>query len=197
MRKTVLTFAAVLALAGSAQAADLTVPHTFAPGTPIKSSDVNDNFSTIYNKVNTHEIVVNAIRTPGSQLLDNGNGTVTDRLTGLIWLKNANCFGTQNWDAATASAAALANGQCGLTDSSVASNWRLPTIMELKKLQDNTWPVQTTNHPFTGVQNYVYWSSTPDAVGTTNAWVVSLYSGDVNNYDKMVTYYVWPVRGGQ
>jgi hypothetical protein len=28
---------------------------------------------------------------------DNSNGTVTDNLTGLIWLKNANCFNTRTW----------------------------------------------------------------------------------------------------
>ncbi|MBF0420280.1 MAG: DUF1566 domain-containing protein [Magnetococcales bacterium] len=197
MKKTILTFSALLALAGSAQAADLTVPHAFAPGTPIKSSDVNDNFSTIYNKVNTHEIVVSAIKTPGSQFLDNGNGTVTDRLTGLIWLKNANCFGGQNWDPATASAAALANGQCGLTDSSVASNWRLPTILELKKLQDNTLPVQTTNHPFTGVQTGNYWSSTTKADNPSNVWYMNLNDNSVSNTGKLGFSFVWPVRGGQ
>lgn len=53
MKKTVLTFAALLALAGSAQAVDLTVPHTFSPGTPIKSSDVNDNFLAILNELKT------------------------------------------------------------------------------------------------------------------------------------------------
>ena len=30
---------------------------------------------------------------PNPRFTDNGNGTVTDNLTGLIWLKNANCFG--------------------------------------------------------------------------------------------------------
>ena len=28
---------------------------------------------------------------PNPRFTDNGNGTVTDNLTGLIWLKNANC----------------------------------------------------------------------------------------------------------
>jgi hypothetical protein len=28
---------------------------------------------------------------------DNGDGTVTDNLTGLIWLKNADCFGSRTW----------------------------------------------------------------------------------------------------
>ena len=32
---------------------------------------------------------------PNPRFTDNGNGTVTDNLTGLIWLKNANCFGTK------------------------------------------------------------------------------------------------------
>jgi len=32
---------------------------------------------------------------PVPRFADNGNGTVTDNLTGLIWLKNANCIGTE------------------------------------------------------------------------------------------------------
>ena len=47
-----LTVAATVALAGSAYAADLTVPHSFSSGTTIKSSDMNENFSTIYQKYN-------------------------------------------------------------------------------------------------------------------------------------------------
>ena len=31
---------------------------------------------------------------PNPRFTDNSDGTVTDNLTGLIWLKNANCFGT-------------------------------------------------------------------------------------------------------
>lgn len=46
---------------------------------------------------------------PSPRFTDNGNGTVTDNLTGLIWLKNADCFGfvtTQVWATAPASPAA-------------------------------------------------------------------------------------------
>ena len=32
---------------------------------------------------------------PVPRFTDNGSGTVTDNLTGLIWLKDANCFGSQ------------------------------------------------------------------------------------------------------
>ncbi|RKZ74987.1 MAG: hypothetical protein DRQ57_09055 [Gammaproteobacteria bacterium] len=50
--------------------------------------------------------------TPSSsnRYTDNGNGTVTDNRSGLIWLKNANCFERQNWETAMQSAANLANG---------------------------------------------------------------------------------------
>jgi hypothetical protein len=34
---------------------------------------------------------------PNPRFTDNGDGTITDNLTGLIWLKNANCFGLRNW----------------------------------------------------------------------------------------------------
>ena len=33
------------------------------------------------------------VASPSPRFSDNGNGTVTDNLTGLIWLKNANCDG--------------------------------------------------------------------------------------------------------
>jgi len=70
--------------------------------------------------------------TPADRFLDNGDGTVTDTNTGLVWLKNANCFGLpplfDNWNDAMALVAGLSDGQCGLTDGSSAGDWRLPTL---------------------------------------------------------------------
>ena len=51
---------------------------------------------------------------------DNGDGTVTDNLTGLIWTKAADCFGLRDWANAVSDVNMLANGSCGLTDGSVA-----------------------------------------------------------------------------
>jgi hypothetical protein len=42
----------VFVLVGSVYAADLTVPHNFYPGTAAKSSEINENFGTIYSEVN-------------------------------------------------------------------------------------------------------------------------------------------------
>jgi hypothetical protein len=71
---------------------------------------------------------------PNPIFTDNLNGTVTDNLTGLIWLKDANCFGTKTWADALSDASSLANGACGLNDGSVAGIWNLPNIVELESL---------------------------------------------------------------
>lgn len=131
--------------------------------------------------------------------INNGDGTVTDNLTGLIWLKNANCFGITGWAAALTAANTLASGSCGLSDGSVAGDWRLPNINELRSLLDPALasPYLPAGHPFSGVQSYYYWSSTTFANNTTGAWGVGFSNGYVSSSGKTGVSYVWPVRGGQ
>lgn len=145
---------------------------------------------------------------PNPRFTDNANGTVTDNLTGLIWLKNADCFGTRDWTTALNDAKTLASPACGLSDGSTASQWRLPNIKELQSLVHygvftpalpNTagtgeW---IANDPFSGVQSSRYWSSTSRADVTSSAWGLGLGGGFVNGADKSGSSYVWPVRGGQ
>ena len=123
---------------------------------------------------------------------------MTDKLTGLIWLKDANCTdtvgginkstGLLTWANAPIWSNNLAGGKCGLTDGSTAGQWRLPNVREMQSLVDygffnpalcNTvgsgkW---TEGVPFIGVQSDIYWSSTTDAVDTDLAWYVNLNSG--------------------
>ena len=83
--------------------------------------------------------------------MDNGDGTVTDNLTGLIWLKNANCFGLRNWEQALTDCNGLAHGQCGLTDGSSGAQWRLPNLFELESLRDmRYWEPALSNSAGTG-----------------------------------------------
>ena len=146
---------------------------------------------------------------------DNGDGTVTDNLTGLIWLKNANCFGTRTWAQALSDCNNLADSgdpdlSCGLTDSSSAGDWRLPNVKELQSLIDygvynpalpNTDGTGTgqwsEDDPFSGVVSHFYWSSTTFASPTDDAWFVYLGYGHVSLANKYDAFYVWPVRGGQ
>ncbi|MBF0552870.1 MAG: DUF1566 domain-containing protein, partial [Deltaproteobacteria bacterium] len=129
----------------------------------------------------------------------------TDNLTGLIWLKNPNCFEAKFWSDALAAANRLASGSCGLSDGSHAGDWRLPNITELFSLTGNQYsPALPAGHPFTGVQSSSYWSSTTYAGYTDHAWVVDMLFGDLGNVNKAdyvlnlpVYAYIWPVRGGQ
>ena len=145
---------------------------------------------------------------PNPRFTDNANGTVTDNLTGLIWLKDANCYGTRSWAQALSDANALASGSCSLIDGSTAGQWRLPNLREMQSLVHygfsnpavpNTagtgqW---TPGNPFTNVQSGDYWSSTASAGFASFAWLVTLSHGDVYNDDETGTFYMWPVRGGQ
>jgi len=127
------------------------------------------------------------------------NGAVTDNLTGLVWLQNANCFGAQPWATALNSVNALATGVCGLSDGSSAGQWHLPTRAELESLIDASKysPALPTGHPFTAVQANYYWSSSSSAANTSsNAWIVYIYYGSVAAGVKADSYYVWPVRSG-
>ena len=60
------------------------------------------------------------------RFMDNGDGTVTDEKTGLVWLKNATCFGGWNWAKSLTDCLTLNCGECGLTDGSLEGNWRMP-----------------------------------------------------------------------
>ena len=143
---------------------------------------------------------------PAERFTDNKNGTVTDNLTGLIWLKNANCNGLQTWGSVLAVSdgqSGLSSGQCGLSDGSKAGDWRLPNRKELWSLADRSRsePALPDKHPFTGIQqdNY-YWSSTTDlnhndTYPAQEAYVFSTPTGEIYYRNKNATAYMWPVRG--
>jgi hypothetical protein len=137
---------------------------------------------------------------PSPRFTDNGNFTITDNLTGLIWLKLADCFGTRTWNQALADANGLANGACGLSDGSSAGDWRLPNVQEMLSLINygSSAPAIPAGHPFTTVRyDAPYWTSTvlydwPDYI-----WYVNMNYGDHYQGYTESTYYVWPVRGGR
>jgi len=105
---------------------------------------------------------------PTPRFTDHLDGTVTDNLSGLTWLKNADCpdiqaYGGDDWATALSSVNALRSGQCGLSDSSKAGDWRLPNVNELESLVDLSQanPSLPAGHPFSNVTPPGYWTSTP------------------------------------
>jgi len=140
---------------------------------------------------------------PSPRFTDNGDQTITDRLTGLMWTKDAGtptvgaCSGgTKTWQDALDYVACLnSNEYLGHND------WRLPNINELKSLvkadQANlyTW---LGAQGFTNVQAEFYWSSSTYAIDTIGAWLIHMCLGYVNfNVVKSYSFYVWPVRDEQ
>lgn len=130
------------------------------------------------------------------RFIDLGDGTMLDAVSQLRWLKNADCFGPLNWDAAISSSAGLASPACGLNDGSAAGDWHLPTVEELRIFVDVGYLYDTLNAAgFAGVQANYYWSSSTYVGGTW--WVVNMYYGLVQDSSKVINVYVWPVRAGQ
>ena len=143
---------------------------------------------------------------------DCGNGTVTDSLTGLVWLKKSNCLPSADFEAAKKAVAGLKNGDCMLTDGSAPGDWRLPTQKEWETTMEKALDMgcsgpTLTNDAGTGcmtagpssfmdVEADYYWSSTT-LEGQDRAYFGDIDHGHVLNGAFTTSLRVWPVRGGQ
>lgn len=140
---------------------------------------------------------------------DNGDGTITDNVTGLLWqkctggLSGANCATgtavTFNWYQASGTANATYNplgatNVCGSL-SLAGTGWRLPTDFELMTIVDygpSNPAINATYFPAT--QIWDYWSSTTYAPISADVWAAFFSYGDVNKVSKSSTGYVRCVR---
>jgi hypothetical protein len=156
--------------------------------------------SQVFAECTTNRNTNIIITKPDSQYTDHGDGTVTDKQTGLMWQKctlgltGASCASgtalTLTWQAALASA----NNN---TDNGY-SDWRVPNKKELESLAEDACYRPAINETvFPETASSRYWSSSPGANDIDNAWVVNFGYGVVNGYDKDSSYYVRLVRGSQ
>ena len=173
-------------------------------GAPVEKTGQTESYST-----GDDGNLEKGVAWPDPRFTDNSNGTVTDNLTGLIWLKNANCNGAKTWANALAFANSLydgwtgdgGGGDCGLTDNSNAGDWRLANFKELGSLLDlgQFGPALSFGHPFVGITDEVanrFWSSTTYAPRTSEAWYIEMYNGVTDAFDKATSALIWPVRDG-
>jgi hypothetical protein len=181
---------------------------TQVPGPPPAIAPVPKTGQTISHAPGDDGDLQLGVPWPEQRFTDNDDGTVTDNLTGLIWLKNADCF-SGKWSNVMNAVNNLADGQCDLNDGSQTGDWRLPNVRELQSLIDfgRKDPALPVNHPFTRVDDErawrEYWTSTVEAESSPTctscpAWAVALGSGVSILIDK-----TWPdpkfglpVRGG-
>ncbi len=153
---------------------------------------------------------VKGVAWPSTRFTDNLNGTVTDHLSGLVWLKDANCKGSMNWAAAVTVANQLSSGTCGLTDESTAGQWRMPNVNELESLIDasQSRPAIPAGSPFINVNlANAYWSSTTYTALPSNAmairfadgrWINGIDAGDgsFNNSKTASSNALWALKSG-
>lgn len=155
------------------------------------------------------------------RFVDNGDGTVTDNLTGLDWEKktdNATANDKDNayiWSAAYSIFLSGDINPPGLNEEQPAAmgpftvpcfgttpcSWRLPTIAELQTLLSEPFPCTTSPciHPIFGatIVNDDYWSATTLANDASRAWGVFFLTGEVSYGPKnATTNSVRAVRGG-
>jgi hypothetical protein len=148
-----------------------------------------------------------AASTPDSQLADNGDGTVTDRKTGLMWKKcvegqiGSNCESGYpaffSWQTALHQPRRINSGPgfAGYHD------WRLPNIKELKSIVEEKCDSPAINLVrFPNSISGGVWSGSPFfSIPDSEAWTVTFYDGVSGNSDRKNYNYeqVRLVRGGQ
>lgn len=122
-----------------------------------------------------------------NRFTDNGNGTITDNLTTLVWQKIV-YSDSITWEQALTYADTLAlNGN---------TDWRLPNIKELESIDDESLVNPSINRTFfsTMVTNK-YWSSSSLPNQPTKAWYLDTQFG-ITTYDfKTLRHYLICVRG--
>ncbi|MBS1516265.1 MAG: DUF1566 domain-containing protein [Bacteroidetes bacterium] len=117
---------------------------------------------------------------------NNGNGTTTDLVTGLMW-QQVPFADSLTWEQALTNSENL--------NFAGYSDWRLPNVKELQSINDETLINPSVNQTFfSGVSVKKYWSSTSLPNQTTKAWYLDTQFG-ITTYDfKTRAFYVICVR---
>jgi len=101
--------------------------------------------------------------------------TVTDTRTGLIWQKQDDGVARTWGDALSYCESLVLAGQSG---------WRLPNIIELESITDDSRSNPAADPVFTNTKAAYYWSSTTYTDNASYGWDVGFYDGNVYGYGK-------------
>jgi Protein of unknown function (DUF1566)/Ankyrin repeats (many copies)/TerB-C domain len=175
----------------------------------IKGADINaidgDNKTPLDHAVaRGHQDLAEYLRRKGARsaderFLDNLDGTVTDRRTGLTWMR---CASGQTWDGTTCTGEinAYTWNEAMTLHSTYAghSDWRLPNIDELRSIVDSESrgpAIDTKAFPIT--TSPYFWSSSVGTHGSSYAWLVGFEQGQAGFDAKSGRFAVRHVRGGK
>ncbi|MGR3317593.1 MAG: Lcl domain-containing protein [Candidatus Anammoxibacter sp.] len=178
-------------------------PHTSGK---VKLPKTGQTQSFIFNQLDDGGVGAGAAW-PDPRFIDNNDGTITDELTGLIWLKDADCLGSTTWPDSLAAIDSFNdnpdNFAC-LDYTANQSDWRLPNRKELFSLinrgepEQNKWLEGQGFHDVGSPRSY--WSSTTDASSTLRAFNIIFSTLGLDGYlstsDKTSHHGTMAVRAG-
>ena len=131
---------------------------------------------------------------PIPRFTDNGDGTVTDNMTGLMWVKNGAIFPQYLYDWYQALVFCNDLNRAGYDD------WRMPNVREMLSLVDYEMfaPALPDGHPFENMSDRYWTSTTFKYQANTYALAVYMYNGKAGGISKAdLSVFLLPVRGGK
>ncbi|MCF7987459.1 MAG: DUF1566 domain-containing protein [Methylovulum sp.] len=137
--------------------------------------------------------------TPTSDFVDNHDGTVTHKITGLMWMR---CAMGQTWTGSVCTGTATTYTYDAAKklsyDFAGNSDWRLPNIAELQTIVERgTINPAINSEVFDNTPTWAFWSSSPNVASASYAWDVDFFSGYVSNYYRSYVFAVRLVRASQ
>lgn len=200
----------------------LTVISTQVLAAPPQANGLNEKVDSLIKVIKE-----TAVCPPGpTRFVDNGDGTICDTQTGLMWEQKNAADGVQDFGNPrdvdnTYTWTSFADGDLSNPDGTVFTDflprlngvfaetanseqlgvyrdWRLPTLAELRTLLPEVCTVALCIiDPVFTPYLAIDWSSTVDANDPGSAWLVGFYGADVESGDKRFDLHVRAVRGGR
>ena len=154
-----------------------------------KAGQLSDNdVKSMLAKYNFFDRTKNPDGAFSNDLVDNGDGTVTDRIAGLMWQKDGSDDGMV-WKQAKDYIQQLNRKRfAGYAD------WRLPTIEELASLMKSARANDLYIHPIFSEKQAFCWSA--DTFGPDSAWYAN-FNGGIIQHIYHFFYYVRAVRSAR
>lgn len=140
-----------------------------------------------------------ATYSPLKRWCHNGNGTITDTTTGLIWYHKGNSY----WGTYASCSANISNmsqfSPADLTDGSASFDWRLPTVKEMLNFTSGVEAISpSSQYLFSGIQTGWYWtcSASPNPIPLKHMRVQMPESSGFGIAENLLAlYYAIAVRG--
>lgn len=141
-----------------------------------------------------------SVTTPTNRFIDNGDGTVLDKQTGLMWRKCADGNSGSSCDTGVVNTFLWQDAlkhvdTVNATPEEKYHNWRLPNIKELESIVEDQCSQPSINlGVFPNTTSSGFWSSTPSKNEPGKAWSVDFSNGGVSVQDMTTQQYVRLVR---